>query len=284
MRLKPAVIPAIDPWDTTTWARLIPRRRMEIGQLEAHLFRDEPKIVAAMGYRPKLETWRKPTTGGLGWTTFIANLLFSLSPVMGAAMLFAGSDTIYLDNAGRSVPGPAAGSLDTVLLLIFAFYTLAVFLPLRELGGWLARGRRRSHDTVVSFGFILIPTTVVLVVFSIAASNSDDLDLASRWQLYPVWLTGGLGLMALALTLVASTGPAAVIMVQEDARESVTIRRLITTLAQEHRAALLGERHQALDILAERGLITAAEAQAAAVTDLGTLHDASPTASRSRDS
>ncbi|MCT9818880.1 hypothetical protein N3K63_01125 [Microbacterium sp. W1N] len=259
--------------DARTWARdqslaNAPR----LGRLESVAFQAHPDIVASFGadgasLASVLRTaGRRTPARRLGGVALVAvGILLLLAPAIGVAIY--GDAPAYVAPTAEPFPAELAVPISGICFTVAALTQLILAI------GWLRGGARYSLPLAVLAG-----ANAVLAGFAAFGlpnvAARDDYPLGA-WMI-PVWATIVLGgLLALGIVLRRRAAPDEPVPAPLPAAPTVSdgdrARILVAGLTHDERVAIRGDRDDALQILAERGLIDDDLRARATAADLGTL-------------
>lgn len=239
-----------------------------LGMLEAVAFQSHPEVVATFGEDGKSiaallirqrATNKGRTTGGM---LLFLGLLAVLSPVVGMAVLGAGTYLIDRVPAPTSVP-IAAGAFAVAVVML----AVALVMWMRSGAFWSGMLCGIGVVAVLSAGFSAISMPNV--------SARDGYALPAL-ALVPVWLTLALGLVLVVALLLRfrvrvadarEPARAAVLTVGDRAAAATAA----AALSPQERAAIKTDRDAALQVLGDRSLIDSEMLERALRADLGTL-------------
>ncbi|GAA2176521.1 hypothetical protein GCM10009846_30650 [Agrococcus versicolor] len=262
---------AVEIPSAVEWARAVPRERLRLADLDAHLLRHDHDALRALGRR-RLDDAGGGAGSGVGRGRAILLGLLALvalvAPAAGFAIAASDGRVILPGTAARpdvSDPVDAAVAFPVVALC----FAIATLLPLASLIAWARRRRMRILSDlalpIVTLGLALLTIPVLVRRAGEGADATGALVATSLAAATSVAVLAALLLASRAAERTRDWFPAA------GTPDVAKAAAAIALLPESARAGMVAERSDALAALVERGLLDAAARRRAEEAPLGSL-------------
>lgn len=244
-----------------TWAKQVPPDGVELADLEAHLFKNHPQILAALGRR------KRDKPGSAGSKSAPKDPLQIVKVILG--WIVFGAPVIALIGV---LPNDGGWDMDTGVAIAQVCFCLAIPGPLYFAANWWRRGRRMHAPDL--WGVALIAMSGLFTV-GIMTSWMGVVDSMFESPTWPMWIVVGVATLIVLLELILSTGT---YDIQSEnfpkigPPDPTRIDELVEALDPNQRRSLRGTRTRALKTLLERGIIDEARKSEAQECGLGKLY------------